>query len=328
MDAVSPWWVPDRHQDRRPYLVARNRIKSALRGWFEAEGFVEVEPGIVQVSPGNEAHLHAFETLAVAPDLSRKPLYLHTSPEFACKKLLTAGERNIFCFAPVFRNRERGKLHSPEFTMLEWYRVDTGYAVMMSDCVQIVREALSSVQREHLSFADRSADAFRTEFQTITFAEAIARVLGCAPEDVEQVFAAQDFARLCHLTEAHGQPAKAGDDWSSLLSRLITIADTGLGYDVPAFLTDYPVSEAALAAADPDRQWLAERFELFACGVEMANGFTELTDAAEQRSRFVTEMEEKARIYGEEYPLDDDFLSALELMPPAGGCAMGFDRLV
>src|SRR5262245_52713120 len=121
MSTDRPWWSREAHADRQPFLHARARIRSALRAWFDAQGFLEVEPGCLQASPGNEAHLHAFPTELVGPDLERRTLYLHTSPEFACKKLLAAGERRIFAFAPVFRNRERGALHAPEFTMLEWY---------------------------------------------------------------------------------------------------------------------------------------------------------------------------------------------------------------
>ncbi|MEO1205747.1 MAG: EF-P lysine aminoacylase EpmA [Pseudomonadota bacterium] len=328
MTASSPWWDRSLHQDRRPFLLARNRVMGALRSWFVDQGFIEVEPGIAQASPGNETHLHAFETLAVGPDLTETPLYLHTSPEFACKKLLAAGETAIFSFAPVFRNRERGRLHSPEFTMLEWYRADTGYAVMMADCVQIVRTALASLDADTLRFDDRRAHPNHADFESLTFAQVIAEALACEVADVNRVLAAEDFAALAALSEANGHPHRETDDWSSLLSRLITVADDGLGLGAPVFVTDYPASEAALAARDAARPWLAERFELYACGVELANGFTELTDADEQRARFETEMAERARIYGSRYPIDEGFLTALDAMPLASGCAMGFDRLI
>src|SRR3954471_171201 len=121
---MSSWWSPHRHTDRRPFLVARSRLTTTLRGWFAERDFLEVETGALQVSPGNEAHLHAFAALWTAPDESQMPLYLRTSPEFACKKLLAAGERRIVDFARVFRNRERGALHHPEFTLVEWYRAE------------------------------------------------------------------------------------------------------------------------------------------------------------------------------------------------------------
>ena len=123
----SPWWDAGVHADRRPFLAARGRIQAAVRQWFASRGFVEVETPVLQVSPGNETHLHAFATELTAPDGARTRMHLHTSPEFACKKLLAAGETKIFTFARVFRNRERGPLHHPEFTMLEWYRVGEPY---------------------------------------------------------------------------------------------------------------------------------------------------------------------------------------------------------
>src|SRR3954465_1068225 len=160
MPAPSPWWSPERHADRRPMLLARNRIVAALRRWFHARGFVEVETASLQASPGNEAHLHAFVTEAVAPDGTRAPLYLHTSPEFACKKLLAAGERPIVDFARVFRNRERGPLHHPEFTLLEWYRTEEPYEALMRDCADILALAAETASARTLAWHGRSADPF------------------------------------------------------------------------------------------------------------------------------------------------------------------------
>src|SRR5215813_15427292 len=128
-----PWWTPETHADRRPLLLQRGRLKAAIRAHFEGQGFTEVECGALVVSPGNETHLHAFETRLTGPDGEGRPLFLHTSPEFAAKKLLAAGETRIFDFARVFRNRERGRLHAPEFTMLEWYRARQDYQVIIAD---------------------------------------------------------------------------------------------------------------------------------------------------------------------------------------------------
>src|SRR6266404_3210721 len=141
MSQPSPWWMPDIHADRQPLLRARRRVLAALRHYLEARDFAEVETAILQVSPGNEAHLHAFSTELETPDGARRQLFLHTSPEFACKKLLAAGERRIFEFARVFRNRERGALHHPEFTMLEGYRVAEPYEALMADCAAFLAAA-------------------------------------------------------------------------------------------------------------------------------------------------------------------------------------------
>lgn len=323
----TSWWDAGRHADRRPFLLARNRIKAALRRWFEDQGFIEVETAILQVSPGNEAHLHAFQTTMISPDGSRRPFYLHTSPEFACKKLLAAGERRIFTFAPVFRNRERGHLHHPEFTMLEWYRAGETYDVLMEDCIALlnaVAEAAATAQ-----FTHRGISVARTsEAERLTVAESFTRfagidLLATTPDGQP------DRDALAEAAAAAGVRVAVDDTWADIFSRiLVERIEPHLGRARPTILYEYPVSEAALARPRPDDPRVAERFELYLCGVELANGFGELTDPAEQRRRFEAEMAEKARIYGERYPIDEDFLAALYSMPPASGIALGFDRLV
>src|SRR5580704_1132942 len=173
----SPFWAPHVHADRRPFLLARGKIVAALRAWFAANDFVEVETGTLQLSPGNETHLHAFETTLMAPDGASSTLYLRTSPEFACKKLLAAGERRIVEFAKVFRNRERGALHAPEFTMLEWYHAGERYQTLMADCAAVLIQAATAAGTRHLSFRGRSADAF-AEAERLSVAEAFARFAG------------------------------------------------------------------------------------------------------------------------------------------------------
>ena len=157
---ASPFWVAHVHADRRPFLLARNRIVSALRGWFAVHDFVEVETGALQVSPGNETHLHAFATRLTAPDGTSTRLYLRTSPEFACKKFLAAGEARIVEFAKVFRNRERGALHHPEFTLVEWYRAREPYEALMTDCAAILACAAEAAGTKELTFRGRTADPF------------------------------------------------------------------------------------------------------------------------------------------------------------------------
>ena len=327
MSAPSPWWTPHVHADRRPFLAARGRIKAAARAFFETRGFVEVEAAILQVSPGNEAHLHAFATALDAPDGTRSRLYLHTSPEFACKKLLAAGERKIFDFARVFRNRERGALHHPEFTLLEWYRAQEPYEALMTDCAGLLAAAAHATGARRLTFRDRIATPF-AEPERMTVAQAFARfakidLLATASADET------DRAALAAAAGAVGIRVAADDTWADIFSRvLVERIEPNLGVGRPTILYEYPVAEAALArptAADPR---VAERLELYACGVELANGFGELTDPAEQRRRFEAEMAEKARLHGERYPLDEDFLAALASMPAASGIALGFDRLV
>lgn len=326
MSQLSPWWSPERHADRRPFLLGRARIKAAIRDWFLSQGFTEVEPGLLQTSPGNETHLHAFRTQWIGPDLSRRDLYLHTSPEFAMKKLLAAGEEKIFAFAPVFRNRELGRLHSPEFTMLEWYRANEPYRKLWDDCAGILRIASTATGVAPWHFRGLTCDPL-SPLQPLTLENAFRELAGM-PLREQASGDLLDRARLAAAAERSGVRVASDDTWSDIFSRvLVEKIDPSLGAPSPTILHEYPVSEAALARPVPGDAAVAERFELFACGVELANGFGELTDAGEQRRRFEAWMAEKQRIYGERYPIDEDFLNALEHMPPASGCALGFDRL-
>ncbi|HXC53802.1 MAG TPA: EF-P lysine aminoacylase EpmA [Rhizomicrobium sp.] len=324
----SPWWSPHRHADRRLLLGQRNRIKKAIRTHFEADGFTEVECGALAVSPGNEAHLHAFATEAVTPAGDRQALYLHTSPEFAAKKLLAAGESRIFDFARVFRNRERGVLHAPEFTMLEWYRANEPYGAVQADCLALLRLAADTAQVKAFTFRGRVCDP-RAAPQRLTVAEAFTYHAGLDLATTLLPSGAGDRDALATRARRAGFAITDADNWSDIFSKVLAAAvEPRLGLGAPTLLSEYPRCEAALARAAPHDPRLAERFELYACGVELANGFGELTDPIEQRARFEAEMAEKQRLYGRRYPIDEDFLAALAQMPPASGVALGFDRLV
>jgi lysyl-tRNA synthetase class 2 len=319
----SPWWAPHVHADKRPFLTARNRISAAFRAWFAARDFAEVETAILQVSPGNEAHLHAFATELIAPDTSRMPIYLHTSPEFAAKKLLTAGEPRLFTFARVFRNRERTALHHPEFTMLEWYRANEPYGALIDDCAGLMCAAAEAAGTRRFVWRGREADLFAAP-ERLTVVEAFRRYA-----DIDLLAVLDDRDALAAAAAGQEMRVAADDTWADVFSRVIVEKiEPNLGIGRATILDEYPVSEAALARPTAHDPRVAERFELYICGVEIANAFGELTDAAEQRRRFKAEMAEKERIHGERYPLDEDFLGALAHMPPASGIALGFDRLV
>jgi lysyl-tRNA synthetase class 2 len=326
IDQPSSWWTPERYADRGPYLAARRAITAATRAWFAEQGFAEVESGILQVSPGNETHLHALRTEVTGTDGERAIRYLRTSPEFACKKLLTAGEQKIFEFARVFRDRERGDLHLGEFTMLEWYRADATYDAVMADSVVITAGAAQATGIGRFSFRGRTADPF-VEPELMTVAAAFERFAGI---DLLATIAdgGGDRARLA--AAARGRVRISDDDtWSDIFSKvLVEHVEPNLGQGRLTILFEYPVPEAALARVKASDPRVAERFELYACGVELANGFGELTDPGEQRQRFRASMDEKQRRYGERYPLDEDFLDAVGEMPEASGVALGFDRLV
>lgn len=328
MPDLSPWWAPHVHADRRPCLMARNRIVARMRRLFDERGFIEVETATLQVSPGNETHLHAFSTGLVRPDGSTEPLYLHTSPEFACKKLLAAGERRIFSLARAYRNRERGPLHHPEFTLLEWYRAEETYEALMADCADLLAAAAEAADTRTLTFRGRVADPFAVP-ERITLAEAFSRFAGIDLLGTLDRSGATDRDRLAAGARQAGIRTAADDTWSDVFSRiLVDRVEPRLGLGRATILYEYPAPEAALARPKASDGRVAERFELYACGVELANAFGELTDADEQRRRFESAMTEKMRVYGETYPLDEDFLAALALMPKASGAALGLDRLV
>jgi lysyl-tRNA synthetase class 2 len=326
-ETPRPFWAAERHADRRPALLARGRIKGAIRAWFEAQGFIEVETAALQVSPGNETHLHAFVTEFASEAGAREPFYLHTSPEFAMKKLLAAGETKIFSFAPVFRNGERGRLHTPEFTMLEWYRVGAPYRHLMNDCDRLLKLAAETTGRWNWTWDTRTCD-IRKPFEGTTLHQAFFQFCRIELNDV-MPDGHIDLAALRREAARIGVRVAADDTWSDLFSRILgERIEPSLGLYRPQMLCEYPTHEAALARPCAHSPAVAERFELYVCGIELANAFGELTDPVEQRRRFEAEMAEKQRLYGRRYPLDEEFLSALAHMPPASGCALGFDRLV
>ncbi len=327
MPKSPPFWNAGSHAARRPYLLARGRITAAVRAWFAKRDFVEVETATLQVSPGNETHLHAFATELVGQGGEHRQLYLRTSPEFACKKLLAAGESWIVDFARVFRNRERGALHHPEFTMLEWYRANENYEALMDDCAALLAEAARAEGKNEFVYRGKTVDPHAPP-ERLTVAEAFGRHAGIDLLATVSGNSGERNALAAEAAKAHVATAK-DDTWSDIFSRILAErVDPHLGIGRATILYEYPLPLAALARAKPGNEKVAERFELYVCGVELANAFAELTDGVEQRARFEVAMAEKKRIYGERYPVDEDFLDALAQMPSASGVALGFDRLV
>ncbi len=285
----SPWWEKARHKDRRPFLEVRAAIQRAVREWFWAQGFTEAEPNMLTISPGAETHIDAFEV---------DGRYLHTSPEFAMKKLLAAGERKLFFLGKTWRRGESGSLHAPEFTMIEWYRANAPYEEIMDDCVEIVRVAARAAGAAMLTWRERSCDPFTA---------------------AERISVRDAFAQL--------SPVPMPSDVDAFSAALVQHVEPQLGIGAMTLLKEYPISQAALARRSVHDAGVAERFELYACGVELANGFGELTDPVEQRARLVAAMDEKQKRYGKRWPIDEDFLAALAHMPSSSGVAMGFDRV-
>ncbi len=319
----AAFWAPENFVARSPRLRARARVAKTLRDWFDREGFIEIEPSALQLSPGNETHIAGFATSFEPLGAPPSTYYLHSSPEFDCKKLLAAGETKIFSLAHVFRNGERTRLHHPEFTMLEWYRAQAPYRALIDDCAAVFRVAAEAAGAREFSYRGATLDP-RAAPEILSVTEAFERYAGV---DLPSVLGQRDA--LAHEAARLGVRVAADDRWSDLFSKIVTERiEPKLGHGRATVLIDNPASEAALARRKPEDPRFAERFELYGCGVELANAFGELTDPKEQRRRFEADMAERARIYGSSYPIDADFLDALAVMPPASGCALGFDRLV
>ena len=325
----APWWRPDRLARRRAHLEKRGRVIEATRAFFRDQGFVEVETPALQVSPGMEPHLVAFRTELQAPGESGVHRYLHTSPEFAMKKLLAGGMEKIFQLARVFRNAERSATHHPEFTMLEWYRANQGYVALMEDCEGLLTTAAEAAGATHFTWQGRRCEA-AAPAERLTVAEAFKRecgidILATAPEPLNP-----SLDLLAAAAKPLGITPRDGDRWEDLFFRLfLERIEPKLGIGRPTILRDYPVSMAALSRPKANDPRLCERFELYVCGLELANAFGELTDPAEQRRRFEADMALKQKLYGTRYPIDEDFMAALKHgLPPSAGIALGIDRLV
>jgi lysyl-tRNA synthetase class 2 len=325
---MTPWWRPESLERRRANLVARGRITAAVRGFFAERGFAEVETPALQVSPGLEPHLKAFATELAAPDGRTRQLHLQTSPEFAMKKLLVAGSGPIYQLARVWRNGERSPTHHPEFTMLEWYRPGAGYETLIEDCGDLLRIALHAAGGGAFAWQDRRSDPVRLE--RLTVAEAFQRHAAIDLMAGIAAGGATDRAALAAAAEAIGVRVVPADTWEDIFFRIfLDRIEPRLGHPHPTILIDYPIAMAALSRPKPTDPRLAERFELYVGGLELANAFGELTDAAEQRRRFEADRTEARRLYGHAYPIDEDFLTALaQGMPESAGIALGFDRLV
>ena len=326
-------WLPHNLSARRGNLEIRQKVIKAVRRYFDEAGFAEVETPILQTCPVIDAHIRAFATdLRGVDGAVAKTMYLHTSPEFTMKKLMAGGVEKLYQICRVFRNAEGSKRHEPEFTMIEWYRAAADYTDIMADCVALLQDCAKTAGIGRYRYKTHECDPF-AEAERLTVLEAFRRY---AEMDLEPFLPDADDGAEDHTdafraaVRAKGLHAADDDGWDDLFFRVMdAYIEPFLGMERPCFLCDYPVALASLSRRKPGDARLAERFELYVCGIELANAFSELTDAAEQRSRFEAEMDLKERLYGERYPLDEEFMKAIELgLPESGGIALGIDRLV
>lgn len=301
---------------------------TSVRRWFCARRFIEVQPAALQASPGNETHVHGFKTALISPDGSPHDVYLHTSPEFAMKKLLTAGERQIFSLTSVFRNRERTALHAPEFAMLEWYRAHASLERVMEDCAAVIALAAHIAGAKVFAYRGRETSPFAPP-ERIMVRDAFRRYADIDIYNSLSTSGHADTEAFARQAANRGIRVAPDDDWSDIFSRVLAErVEPNLGIGRPTVLYAYPISEAALAQVSSDDLRIAERFEFYCCGVELANAFHELRDPVEQRQRFGSSTEKQRRIFGASQPIDEDLLAALADMPDASGVALGFDRLI
>jgi len=307
---------------------ARARLAAAVRETLGALGYEEVETPCLVPAPGMEPHIQAFEAPFV-PEAggAPSPLYLHTSPEYAMKRLLAAGLSRVFQLARVFRNGEVSRTHNPEFTMLELYRAGTDYRGAMEDLERLVEACARALSPDRSARAVRGGAALdlSAPFERLTVAEAFRRHAG-----VDLPACRGDAASLAGAARRAGHdPGPPGEPFDDVFFRVMLDAvEPRIGLGRPTYLVDWPASMAALSRVRRDDPPVAERFELYAGGLELANGFSELTDPAEQRRRLVEEQAQRRRLGRRAYPLDEPFLDALGRMPDAGGVAVGLDRLL
>ena len=325
----TPWWDKAEFASRRQGLVMRARVITALREYFAEQGFLEVETPILQRSPGLDRHVQPLATEVRSPFEARgQRRYLHTSPEFSMKKLLAAGESRIFQICHVFRDGEDSAHHTPEFTLLEWYRADADYTALMTDVEELLQRAAAVAEASHFVQGALRCDA-KANWTRQTVADAFNAYAGIDLLSTLGEGFDPSADRLRDAAASAGVQCRDDQTWDDIFHRvLIERIEPEMAKRGPHFLCDYPVVVGALARNKPNQPALCERVEAYICGLELANGFSELTDAHEQRQRFERDRALYKSLYGSPPPIDEDFLAALDAIPPAAGMALGVDRLV
>ncbi len=327
----STWHRLRAHPDLLPSYLMRARIIKAIRAFFDAQGFTEVETPLLVAAPGMEPYLEVFETRLTTALGRTQRAFLTTSPEYAMKKLLVAGLPRIYQVCKSFRNGEEiSRGHNPEFTILEWYRADADYRAIMADCEQLFLALwracypdAEATAKPALRVGDTWID-LSPPWERLSVREAFARY---AAVDLDTVVT---DAEMRASLAARGYQVSDATTWEQGYHQLfLNEIEPRIGRPSPTILYDYPASMAALARRKPDDPLYAERFEFYIAGIELGNAFSELTDAAEQLARLEAEHAERAALGKTPYAVDPDFIRALQIgMPPAGGIAVGVDRIV
>lgn len=315
-------WLKHVSDSRRVKAVGvRARVEAGIRDFFQAQGFLETRTPLLVQCPGMEPHIRTFKTDGGA--------YLPTSPEFAMKRLLVGGLEKIFQLCPAFRAEPFSTTHFPEFTMLEWYRAYSGYEDIMSDVEAMLEKLAMEIHGEPVIRFQGKAISVKRPWPRLRVRDLFREVCGV---DLVQSNTREKLAAECSRL---GIQTGGEDTWDDIYFRIwLNLIEPKLPENQAVFVTRYPASQAALAVvdSDPDGSRWARRFEVYAGGIELGNAFEELTDPAEQRARFVKDMQLREDTYGASFPknaLDEEFLGALEEgMPPAGGIAIGVDRMV
>ena len=289
---------------RRPFLQARAAIYKAVRDYFDQQGFIEIDTPARVVNPGQELHLDAF--------YAQGGRFLITSPEHHMKRLVAAGYDKVVQICRCFRLEEHGPHHQPEFTMAEWYRTHAPLTQIADDCEAVLRVAARAAGHP------APEPATRTTVAELMHKHARVRLSGD-----------ESAAALENKLQAAGHNSRGATTWDQLFFQVfLDHVEPALKTGPPTFVFDWPSPLAALARKKPGAEGWAERFELYARGLELANAFGELTDATEQRARFDSEARQRAQRDKVAYPIDEKLLAALANMPPTSGVALGMDRLV
>ncbi len=326
----STWKRLRAQPDKLTYLYQREKIVDAIRHFFKSQEFLEVDTPLLVKSPGTEPYLEVFATTLLDFERHPTPAYLLTSPEYALKKLLVTGIPKLFSICKSFRNAEGLSFkHNPEFTIMEWYRTHADYTDIMKDCEQLfvaIARTLDTTQigpTTSWTYQGKMYD-LTPPWERISVAEAFFSYCGI---DVDTLL---DERKLKEAGKKRGFSVESTTTWEQVYNQfLLNDIEPHFGVDHPTIIYDFPVSQASLAKKKDSDPRFAERFEFYVAGIEMGNAFSELTDAEEQRSRFESELNERAILGKTAYQLDEDYLEAIKAgLPPTGGIAVGIDRIV